>query len=90
MADIKCGPDGCPIIAFSDLTPAEQRVQRKRIAAKMVEQGFTEQQIAKQLGYSQQTISNDLSNLPEISKSKPAKTESNPKGAGRPSVGKSR
>ena len=90
MADIKCGPDGCPIIAFSDLTPAEQRVQRKRIAAKMVEQGFTEQQIAKQLGYSQQTISNDLSNLPEISKSKPAKTESNPKGAGRPKGSKQR
>ena len=81
---MKCGPDECPIVAFSDLTPAEQRVQRKRTAIKMTEQGFTEQQIAKQLGVSQQTISSDLGNLPETGKSKPAKTASNPKGAGRP------
>lgn len=74
---MKCGPDGCPIIAFSDLTPAEQRVQRKRIAKTMYEQGFTEQQIAKQLGVSQRQISTDLEGL-EVT-SKPAR----PKG-GRP------
>lgn len=81
---MKCGPDDCPIVAFSDLTPAEQRVERQRTAKKMTDQGFTEQQIAKQLGVSQQTISNDLANLPITGKSKPAKTASNPKGAGRP------
>ena len=59
---MKCGPDDCPIKAFSDLTPAEQRVERKRTAKKMSDQGFTEQQIAKQLGVSQATVSNDLKN----------------------------
>ena len=87
---MKCGPDECPIVAFSDLTPAEQRVERKRAAEKMAKQGFTEAQIAKQLGVSQQTISNDLSNLPTTGKSKPAKTKSNPKGAGRPKGRKER
>ena len=83
---MKCGPDDCPIRAFSDLTPAEQRVERGRIAKKMSDQGFTQQQIAKQLGVDQKTISNDLMgfNLGEIPKSKPAKTATNPKGAGRP------
>lgn len=41
-------------------------------------------QIATQLGVSQQTISNDLTDLPIIGKSKSSKTASNPKGAGRP------
>jgi hypothetical protein len=83
---MKCSPNGCPIVAFSDLTPAEQRVERKRIAQKMSEQGFTQEQIAKQLGVTQRTISEDLRdfNLEETSKSKPAKTTTNPKGAGRP------
>jgi hypothetical protein len=42
------------------------------------------EQIATQLGVSVQTISNDLVNFPTAGKSKPAKTASNPKGAGRP------
>jgi predicted ArsR family transcriptional regulator len=86
---MKCGPDGCPIVAFSDLTPAEQRMERQRTAKKMAEQGFTEQQIAKQLGWSQATISGDLGNLSTVDKLKPAKTASNPKGAGRPKGKKS-
>jgi hypothetical protein len=81
---MKCGPDECPIRAFSDLTPAEQKVERQRTAKKMYEQGFTQEQIAKQLGVSQNTISLDLGNLSKIDKSKPAKTATNPKGAGRP------
>jgi hypothetical protein len=39
--------------------------------------------IATQLGVTQQTISNDLRDLQIDCKSKPAKTASNPKGAGR-------
>jgi len=82
---MKCGPDDCPIRVFSDLTPSEQRVERKRIVAKMAEQGFTQEQIAKQLGVSQYTISKDLDgNLLETNKLKSAKTATNPKGAGRP------
>jgi hypothetical protein len=82
---MKCGPDGCPIIAFSDLTVDEQRVQRKRIAEKMYGQGFTMMQIATQLGVkSVSTIHHDLRDFSEIEKLKQAKTETNPKGAGRP------
>jgi hypothetical protein len=40
-------------------------------------------QIATQFRVSQQTISSDQSNLPETGKSKPNKTATNPKGAGR-------
>jgi transposase len=83
---MKCGPDECPIQAFSDLTPAEQRVERKRTAVKMAEQGFTQEQIAKQLGVGQATIARDLEafNLSTMDKSKQTKTTTNPKGAGRP------
>jgi transposase len=81
---MKCGPDGCPIVAFSDLTPAEQRVQRKRYAAKMVEQGFSEQQIATQLGVSQATISGDLGSLSGIDKLPPRTSKRGRKGEGRP------
>jgi transposase len=82
---MKCGPDDCHALTnFSDLTPAEQKVERKRRAVKMTEQGFTQQHIAKLLGVSQSTIRDDLSNLVETTKSKPAKTATNPKGAGRP------
>ena len=42
------------------------------------------EQIATQLGVQQGTISKDLANLFQGNKSKPAKTASNPKGAGRP------
>lgn len=57
---MECGPEKCPIRVFSDLTPAEQRVERKRTAEKMIKQGFTQEQIAKQLGVSQKTVSQDL------------------------------
>ena len=49
------------------------------------ETGFVhEEQIATQLGVSARTICEDLRNFEAASKSKPAKTASNPKGAGRP------
>ena len=67
---MKCGPDECPIMAFSDLTPAEQRVQRKRIVKKMKAQGFSQEKIAKQLGVSQQTVSSDLATLPATGKTR--------------------
>jgi hypothetical protein len=42
------------------------------------------ERIAEALNVSQATISGDLGNLSTPDKSKPAKTASNPKGAGRP------
>jgi DNA-binding CsgD family transcriptional regulator len=74
---MKCGPEECPIVAFSDLTQAEQRVERKRIARKMMDQGFTQEQIARQLGVNQATIARDLEGLCTVHK------PSRPKG-GRP------
>ena len=44
------------------------------------------EQIATQLGVRQSTITEDLRDLSTIDKSKPAKTASNPKGAGREEV----
>jgi predicted transcriptional regulator len=63
------------------VTPAEQRVERKRIAEKMANQGFTQELIAKQLGVSQRQISTDLEGL-EVT-SKPDRPKGGrPKGAG--------
>ena len=59
---------------------------RKRIAAELYgKPDWTQEKIAKVLGVSQYTISKDLEgDLLVTNKSKPAKTASNPKGAGRP------
>ena len=76
---MKCGPDDCPIRVFSDLTPAEQRVERGRTAEKMYGQGFTEQQIAKQLGVNQATIARDLDGLCTVHKP-PSPKGGRPKG----------
>jgi hypothetical protein len=50
----------------------------------LAKQGYTQEVIATQLGVSQATISGDLGNLSTPDKLKPAKTATNPKGAGRP------
>jgi len=81
---MKCGPDNCPITMWAELTPAEQRAKRKATAEKLYQQGFTMDAIAKQLGASKNTIHHDLANCSTVEQSKPAKTATNPKGAGRP------
>jgi hypothetical protein len=48
------------------------------------------EQIAAQLGVAQSTITEDLRNLSIVDKLKPAKTASNPKGAGRPKGSKTK
>jgi transposase len=80
---MKCGPDECPIRAFSDLTPAEQRVERKRIAEVMMNRGFTQEQIAKQLGVGQATIARDLEGL-SIENKPPRPKGGRPKGSRKP------
>jgi len=81
--DTKCGPENCPVINWGGLSPDEQRAQRRSRAEKLSAQGFTEAAIAATLGVSQATISGDLK-LSTVDKLKPAKTTTNPKGAGRP------
>lgn len=77
--DTVCGPNACPITTFSDLTPAEQRVQRARKAKDMAERGFTHEQIAKQFGVSRVTITTDLLTLSE---------SDNVKGQGKDTLGR--
>jgi hypothetical protein len=78
-------PKGCPLAKWASLSPADRRSQRKTIAEQLYKQGFTMEVIATQLGVTNQTISNDLRDFPnDLEIKKPAKTASNPKGAGRP------
>jgi transposase len=77
-------PDDCPLAVWASLSSADRKTQRKPLAEKLYKQGFTMEQIATQLGVTQGTISKDLGNLFQENKSKPAKTTTNPKGAGRP------
>jgi len=84
MADMKCGPENCPLTAWTNLSPSERKRERARLAKELYEQGFTMEQIARQFGVTQQQISLDLANLQVACKLKRAKTVSNPKGAGRP------
>jgi len=58
---------------------------RKRIAEHLYgKKEWTMERIAEALNVAQSTITEDLRNLSTVDKSKPAKTASNPKGAGRP------
>ena len=57
---------------------------RKRQAESLYKGGLTQQAIASMLGVSQRQISTDLGNLEVTSKLNHTKTDTNPKGAGRP------
>jgi DNA invertase Pin-like site-specific DNA recombinase len=74
----------CLLAVPVNLSPAERKAQRKQRATMLYQQGFTEENIALLFGVSQSTIRDDLSDLVVATKSKHAKTKSNPKGAGRP------
>src|SRR4051812_47304391 len=78
-------PDDCLIAAWHSL-PDDQKTKARRvpIVEALAKQGYTQEAIAIQLGVSQYTISMDLRNLLVTNKLKPAKTSTNPKGAGRP------
>lgn len=61
-------PGDCPLAVWADLPPTDRKAQRKPIAEKLFHQGFTQEQIATQLGVSQWTISQDLRSLEATSK----------------------
>jgi hypothetical protein len=65
---MKCGPDGCPILAWTNLPPEEQRAQRKAKAWELYNEGFTEQAIAKLFNSSQPTIHRDLEGFIHMNK----------------------
>jgi hypothetical protein len=81
---IECGPENCPLTAWTALSPSERKVQRQPLARKLYEQGFTMEQIATQFGVTHKTISKDLENCTQGTNQKRVKTATNPKGAGRP------
>lgn len=83
LAEAKCT---CGV----DYEPLAQRTARREKASELYKQGLTMQEIADKLGVSQQTISNDLGDLPDIGKSKRPKTGTNPRGAGRPKGSKNK
>jgi hypothetical protein len=76
-------PDDCPLAVWTGLDPDDRKVQRKAIAERLYKQRFTMEQIAKQLSVSEATIHRDLNSF-TVKELKPAKTASNPRGAGRP------
>jgi transposase-like protein len=81
--DRTCPPD-CPTAQYWSAPPEKRSAARKPIAEQYYQRGYTMDTIAGMLGVSQQQISKDLANLQLSSKLKPAKTATNPKGAGRP------
>jgi predicted ArsR family transcriptional regulator len=58
--------------------------RRKAEAERLYARRFTMEDIAAMLGVSHQTIGRDLGDLSTTDKSKPTKTATNPRGAGRP------
>lgn len=65
---MECGPDNCPHTLWTSLSETERLKQRKTIALQLYRLGFTQQQIAGDLGVSQWTISQDLRGLEVASK----------------------
>jgi hypothetical protein len=83
-----CGPENCPLTAWTALSPNERKGQRRPLARRLHEQGFSPEVIAEQFGVHVATIYRDLE-FSHDAKIKPSKTARNPKGAGRPKGSKS-
>ena len=82
QASCQCGAP------YEALSQAENIQKRREQVAEHAAAGMVQAEIAAKLNVSQQTISGDLGNLPNVGKSRPhAKTGRNPKGAGRPRGG---
>jgi hypothetical protein len=57
---MKCGPENCPLTAWTALSPNARKVKRQALAEQLYRQGFTMEQIGTQFGVSEKTISKDL------------------------------
>jgi hypothetical protein len=80
---MKCGPENCPLTAWTALSPNERKVNRQALAEQLYRQGFTMEQIGTQFGVSKQQISKDLVNCQPSGQLKHTASATNPKGAGR-------
>jgi transposase len=84
-------PDDCLLAVWHNLSPAGQKARRKPLAEQLYKQGYTMEAIATQLGVNHSTIVRDLREFVHDAQiKKPAKTATNPKGAGRPKGKRSR
>jgi hypothetical protein len=78
-----CDPNDCAVTQRLDIKRST-REEKQRLAEWYYSHGWIEERIAEALEVDQATISRWLANLCTPHKSKPAKTKTNPKGAGRP------
>jgi hypothetical protein len=83
ITTMKCGPENCPLTAWSALSPTERKLQRQPLARKLQEQGFTPEQIADQFGVQIRTIYRDLEFCHDV-KTQPRISKRGRKGEGRP------
>lgn len=83
-------PDDCPLAIWATLSTKDRKAQRKPVAEQLYKQGFTMEAIATQLGVHHSQIVRDLREFVHDAQIKPAKTSTNPKGAGRPKGKKSK
>jgi transposase len=65
--DREC-PASCPLAVWAGLSLTDRKAQRKPVAEKLYQQGFTMEQIATQLSVSAETISQDLKGFQETGK----------------------
>lgn len=73
-------PNDCPLSVWANLSEPDRKTQRKPIAEKLYQQGFTQEAIATQLGVSQRQISTDLQGL-EVTSKPPRPKGGRPKGS---------
>jgi IS30 family transposase len=73
-------PDDCPLAVWASLSPRDRKSQRKAIAEKLYKLNYTMEEIAKQLGVTHKTISQDLKGfVPKVQTPRPK--GGRPKGA---------
>ena len=61
--NIRCGPENCPLTAWTVLSARERKVQRKALGQKLYQQGFTIEAIARQFRAAYSTIHDDLRDM---------------------------
>ena len=83
-------PDDCLLAVWANLPADDRKKRRKPIAEQLYKQGFSQEQIATQLGVSQRQISTDLRSLEVTSKLPPRASKRGRKGEGRPKGSKNR
>jgi DNA-binding XRE family transcriptional regulator len=86
-------PDDCTYVKWSNLSKADQKAQRRDFVAELRAKKYSQEQIGRMLGVSQQTISNDFLTLPitsNVQTDRGTDTLGRKKSTGRPKGSKQR